>query len=231
VASGAGGKGGAIRRDLPNVGFHLDPSAKDAPPALQNGSGKGPTPVTEFLKRAQTKAGDGASLRGVINAAELEKVPMDDAKGDRLLLSLQEARNRFHAYSEAQREMKAGNFGGVQKGKLGVDLSLDTYGLRNQVRLTQSAQRWLGTRNALEVGGVWIDEAYEAKMKTVTVKAAGEAYFRILERHPSVRNIFSMGNYLVWVTPSGTALVVDATTGAETLPDADIDALFVAAKK
>jgi hypothetical protein len=79
--------------------------------------------------------------------------------------------------------------------------------------------------------GVWIDEAYEAKMKTVTVKATRDAYFRILERHPSVRNVFSMGNHLVWVTPSGTALVIDTSTGAETMPDADIDALFTVAKK
>jgi Ca-activated chloride channel family protein len=226
----AGGAGGKVRKDLPNVGFHLNPASKEAPPALQKAGGA-PIPVTEFLKRAQSKAGDGASTRGAVNAAELERVPMGDAKGDKVLLALHQTRDRLHAYNEAQREMKAGNFDAVKGGKLGVDLSLDTSGLRNQCRLTQSAQRWLGTRNALEVGGVWIDEAYEAKMKTVTVKATSEAYFRILERHPSVRNVFSMGNHLVWVTPSGTALVIDTSTGAETMPDADIDALFTVAKK
>jgi Ca-activated chloride channel family protein len=229
AAGGSGGADGKIRKDLPNVGFHLDPSSKAAPPALQNGAAA-PLPVTEFLKRAQSKAGDGAATRGSLNEAELGRVPMGEAKGDKVLLALQESRDRLFAYKEAQRELKAGNYAGVQGGKLGVDLSLATSGLRNQTRLTQCAQRWLGTRNALEVGGVWIDEAYEAKMKTVTVKAAGEAYFRILERHPSVRNVFSLGNHLVWVTPSGTALVIDAGNGAETMPDADIDALFVAKK-
>jgi Ca-activated chloride channel family protein len=229
AGGGAGGPG--VRRDLPNVGFFLNPGTKGTPPALNGKDGKSKIPVTEFLKKAQTKAGDGAEFRGAINAAELERVPMDDAKGDNVLRSLQQARERWTNYQNAQKEIKLGNVTNVQGGKLGVDLSLDTNGMRNQVRLVQTAQRWLGTRNALEVGGVWIDEAYEAKMKTVTVKATSEAYFRILERHPSVRNVFSMGNHLVWVTPSGTALVIDTSTGAETMPDADIDALFTVAKK
>ena len=44
-----------------------------------------------------------------------------------------------------------------------------------------------------------------------------------------MRDVLRLGNHLVFVTPSGTALVIDTTDGVETLPDADIDALFVAA--
>jgi len=40
-----------------------------------------------------------------------------------------------------------------------------------------------------------------------------------------------MGNHLVWVTPSNTALVLDQSHGQEEMSDADIDRLFVAAKK
>jgi hypothetical protein len=34
----------------------------------------------------------------------------------------------------------------------------------------------------------------------------------------------------VWITPSGTALVIDTTDGKEKLADAEIDKLFVAPK-
>ena len=216
---------------VPNVGFHLNPAAKDAPPALQNEGGKGPVPVADFLKKAQKKAGEGAKTRGDFTAAGLDKVPTGEANGDKVVLSLQQARDRWNSYQMYSKEVRQGNLGGVQGGKLGVDLSCDNSCLRTQERLTQNAQRWLGTRNALEVGGVWIDESYEASMKTVSVKAASEAYFRILERHPNMRKVFAISNHLVWVSPSGTALVVDANSGVETMTDAEIDAIFTASKK
>src|SRR5207237_1015230 len=102
--------------------------------------------------------------------------------------------------------------------------------LRNQARLTQTAQRQVAGRNCIEIGGVWIDEDFEPKMKTVTVKAMSAAYFRILERQPQVKEVFQLGNHLVWVAPNGSALVIDSGDGVETLPDADIDQLFVSKK-
>jgi Ca-activated chloride channel family protein len=43
--------------------------------------------------------------------------------------------------------------------------------------------------------------------------------------------VFRIGNYLVWVTPNGTALVLDASNGQEQLADDVIDKLFVARSK
>ena len=43
-----------------------------------------------------------------------------------------------------------------------------------------------------------------------------------------MREVFGLGNYLVWVTPSGTALIVDQNDGRTEMPDADIDRLFAA---
>ena len=83
----------------------------------------------------------------------------------------------------------------------------------------------------MEIGGLWIDEAFDAKMPTVTVKAMSKAYFRILERQPKMRDVFRLGNYIVWVAPSGTALVVDRNNGQEEMADADIDRLFVSGEK
>jgi Ca-activated chloride channel family protein len=91
--------------------------------------------------------------------------------------------------------------------------------------------RRVGQRNCLDIGGVWIDEAFSADLKTVAVKAMSKAYFRILEKHPQVKAVYALGNHVVWVTPSGRALVIDTTAGREELPDAEIDALFTVAKK
>ncbi len=61
---------------------------------------------------------------------------------------------------------------GVQAGKLGVDLSVQMQNLRNQTRLEQTALRNVYGRNCLEVGGVWIDEGFDAKMKTARRQGA-----------------------------------------------------------
>src|SRR5207248_383623 len=79
-------------------------------------------------------------------------------------------------------------------------------------------------RNCLEVGGVWIDDGFEASMATVVVKAQSPAYFRLLERQPRVKDLYRLGNHLLWVTPSRQALVVDTTEGKSELTDAEIDA-------
>jgi Ca-activated chloride channel family protein len=123
-----------------------------------------------------------------------------------------------------------GDKSAYQAGKLGVDLACASNQLRCQDRLTLTANRTACGRNCLEVGGVWIDDTFKAEMKSVVVKAQGEAYFRILEKQPTMKDVYRLGNHLVWVTPSGTALVIDRENGADTLADADIDALFAAKK-
>jgi len=51
----------------------------------------------------------------------------------------------------------------------------------------------------------------------------------LLERHPELKEVFQLGKQVVWVTPSGCALVI-ADKGAETMTDSAIDALFRAKK-
>ena len=58
------------------------------------------------------------------------------------------------------------------------------------------------------------------------MKAQSAAYFRLLEKQPGLKEVFRLGNRLVWITPSGTALVVDPSQGEEKLSDAAIAALF-----
>jgi Ca-activated chloride channel family protein len=52
----------------------------------------------------------------------------------------------------------------------------------------------------------------------------------MLERQPKVKEVFQLGNHLVWVTPSGDNLVIDTEGGKEKLSDEEIDKLFVAKK-
>jgi Ca-activated chloride channel family protein len=41
-----------------------------------------------------------------------------------------------------------------------------------------------------------------------------------------MKDVYRLGNYVVWTAPSGQALVIDVNDGKEKLDDAEIDALF-----
>ena len=78
--------------------------------------------------------------------------------------------------------------------------------LRNETRLQRTASRNVQSRNVVDVGGIWIDDGFDPKMETVTVKALSKAYFRLLELHPyDVPEIVAwpvaegLPDYLNWV--------------------------------
>jgi Ca-activated chloride channel family protein len=186
-------------------------------------------PVYEFAKENQAKPGELAQQRDKLTEAELRKAG-DDKAGKDVTRALSEAKAKKEAYDQANLAFRQGAFAATQREKLGVDLSLQTANLRNQARLEYTAQRNVQGRNCLELGGVWIDEGFDPKLKAVVVKAQSNAYFRMLERQPKVKEVFQLGNYVVWVTPSGAVLVIDGQHGKEELSDKEIDALFVAKK-
>jgi Ca-activated chloride channel family protein len=80
----------------------------------------------------------------------------------------------------------------------------------------------------MECGGVWIDEGFTPKTEAVTIKAQSNAYFKLLQQKPELKDVFRLGNHLVWVAPSGTALVVDMSDGKTEIDDKEIDKLFAA---
>jgi Ca-activated chloride channel family protein len=246
VAFRLGGGGGA--GNGPRGGF--------VPPGLAPASGATNAPakkVTDFLKEAGKgePGGDGkdssklGSVRGKLESERLEKTTAPrptsadpssrpvapespDTKAE--VAALREAKNQLKTLDEARKSLLLSRLEDVQAGQLGVNLSVQGDKLRRQSRLTPSAVRRIGEHVCLEVGGVWIDEGFKAKMATITVKAMSKAYFRILEKHPEVRDVFRLGNHLVWVTPSNTALVIDTSDGREDMSDADIDRLFTSKK-
>ena len=114
----------------------------------------------------------------------------------------------------------------AQTGTEGVNLALVLDDLRNGDRIAHAATKSASGRTCVEVNGAWIDNGFDAKMTTLKVKALSAAYFRILERHPEMKDVFRLGNRVVWVAPNGTALIIDAD-GKETMSDNEIDKLFV----
>lgn len=235
-------------------GFGGLPGGPGAPPGLNPGSGFGgggfggggggggarPGSVDEYAKKvaeaaakegkADGKPGDGlASGRGDVQdkllKAELEKMkPEDRAKA--LGKALEDAQRNTQNLKDADKNYKGGKLADNQRGTLGVDLAQSSNSLRTQERLTLAANRQVQGRNCVEVGGVWIDDEYTAKTKTLTVKAQSDAYFALLAKHPDLKEVFLLGNHTVWIAPSGTALIIDAGSGQEKLDDKEIEALF-----
>lgn len=113
-----------------------------------------------------------------------------------------------------------------QTGKAGVDLAVQLNEMRTQSQVGPKLLRQAAGRTCVDLGGLWADQGFDSAMKQVKVKAMSSAYFRLLERHPELKEVFQLGKRVVWVTPSGQALII-ADQGEETMTDQAIDALFV----
>lgn len=229
-ASGPGGGfggGGAAKPE----GLARGPAADPARGIPAQSAAK----VIEFARANQAMPGDVAKGRGGYFdkrvAEELDKESKGDGKNGARFKALQELGDQKKAYDQAKDALAQNRWRDTQAGKLGVDLSCAANNLRGQDRVMATAQRQCNSRNCVELGGVWIDDGFDPKMPTCIVKAQSEAYFRILERQPKMKDVFLLGNHLVWVTPNNTALVIDSDDGKDKLSDEEIDKLFVAAKK
>jgi Ca-activated chloride channel family protein len=182
--------------------------------------------VTDFAKENQTKPGELADNRGKSEDQKLAKLPQS-GKGLQGAEKAQfEAKGAKEAFDQAKLSFARNQQRQLQVDRLGVEYSMACNSLKWQSRQQQTALKRVANRNCMEIGGVWIDDGYDPKMQTVTVKAMSDAYFRILERHAQVKEVFQLGNHLLWITPNGTALVIDTSDGVEKLEDVEIDKLF-----
>ena len=223
---------------VPVVTGHQPQPKYDAPALAPAGAAGKPQAVGEFAKdlAKQSKAEPGQGIGGSRGAVQdrvleerLKELPADQKAGA-VADTLKRAQSESKALDEANRNYRSDKLAQNQSGRLGVDLAVASNALRGQARLTQTANKQLLGRNCVEFGGVWIDDRFTDKTKTLAVKAQSEAYFRILEKQPTMKDVFLVGNHLVWIAPNGTALIVDASEGTEKLEDREIDALFVAGK-
>jgi Ca-activated chloride channel family protein len=218
---GFGGFGGGAGAGLGRAGGMMPPGLAPAKPGAPAKS------VADYAKDVNRSAGTAAAARLKIEGKKLADLPA----GDKAPQVLAEAREKLNTYQLAQGALRARRQAEVQTGTLGVNLAVQMQNLCNQSRLENSAVCRVAGRNCLEVGGVWIDEGFGEKTATCNVKAQSDAYFRLLEKHPELKDVFRLGNHLVWVAPSGTALVIDAKNGKDKLSDEEIDKLFAAKKK
>jgi len=225
----------------------------DQRPLVLAPAGKAPLPLQQFLTDVNLTPENVDKVRAVVLAANLRDGadgkcccspdPIKRAQGicscckhidgkcPCAMRRAQGALDKQKAFEDCCAALRKGDLAGVQAGRLGVDLSVECAGLRGQCRVEPAAQRNLLGRDCIEIGGVWVDTGYDCKKtKTVAVKALSDAYFRLLEKQPELKEVFRLGNHLVWVTPSGTALLLDTVAGQEALTDAEIAALFPARK-
>jgi Ca-activated chloride channel family protein len=210
----------------------------DAPIVGGGGGGKGlmaPAALPDGLKVADFAKQVGGKEKLALERQSQEQKKFDKvaagAAGDEAAKAVRDAQKQVELLKEAKARIDRKDYGGVQNGQLGVHYSLQNNQLRNQTQVCKSAVRKAFNRTLLEIGGVWIDEGFDAKMKTVSVKAMSKAYFSLLERQPKLREVLSLGNHIIWVTPSGEVLLIDTADGLEELAAADIDRLFVPAAK
>jgi Ca-activated chloride channel family protein len=236
IPSGRPGPGGPLARRGVPAGLMPKAGAGNGGGGLGGGGAASkPVPVEEFARKP---ADDRAKARGDLAEKEVKDAKKAEGKGTAASSAsdgngyyLRKAGDKKDAYDRARELLKRRDKEGVTTGKLGVDLALEVNNLRNMTRLERSAVRNVLGRNCMEVGGVWIDDAFTAKTPAVVVRAHSDAYFRILEKHPEIKRVYQLGNHLVWVAPSGKALVIDASNGKEKLTDAEIAALFAKATK
>ena len=231
---GGGGGGFANGRKLPGA---LAPA----------NAGEGQQKLEEFARRAQPESGQLAQTRNKYQDAEFDRFDASSSVsgkqsgrgpgvGTNALASnsssmkFKKARLAKQTWDRANGNFYSGKLIDNQIKQLGVDLSECTNELKCQSRLQATAIKNVANRNCMEVGGVWIDEKFTAKTKTLTVRAQSDAYFRILERHPQMKDVFQLGNHVVWISPSGIGLVIDTTDGDEKVADVEIDKLFVSKK-
>jgi Ca-activated chloride channel family protein len=216
-----------------------------APPALnQSGFGGGGRAeghsqerLEDFAKRLQKKEGELGNKRGAYQDETFARLPADRPDSDSNVAATrpaaQAAQERFadakrlkSTLDKARWNYEQGKLLENQVRKLGVDLSVSTKDLKNQSQIQATAIRRVAKRNCMEFGGVWIDEAFTERTPTLSIKAQSDAYFQILERQPQMKEVFQLGNHVVWITPNGTGLVIDTADGKDQMSDQEIDILF-----
>jgi Ca-activated chloride channel family protein len=224
---GFGGASGLVPPGLAGPGGSGTATAEAAKPVAQYAREQAEK-ASEGGKKGDIAGGRGGEQDRAIDEA-LKRLPADQ-RNAAYADALNRAKDGTKNYKEALSNLQAGRLRANQEGKLGVDLAETSNNLRGQQRLTISANQQVYGRNCVEVGGVWIDDRFDARTPTLVVKAQSDAYFALLEKHPKLKDVFRLGNHLVWVAPSGTALVIDVKEGKEKLTDAEVEALFTVKK-
>ena len=194
---------------------------------LPSSGGDGNRKVLEFARENQSRPGQLAEGRATAAEKAFEFAGIAGAPGAEQLKKAMDAKGDLDRAKDALRRRDQN---AVQGGKMGVDLSVQNQNFRDQITVSETAIKQISGRSMIEVGGVWIDEGFQKSMPTMVIQAQSDAYFRLLEKQPQLRKLFGLGNYLIWVTPGNTALVIDTQEGKNTISDKEIEQMFAPSK-
>src|SRR5262249_13590673 len=161
-AAGAGVNGGFGGGGFGFGGFNGGSLGVPAAGLMPKAPGGSVQNVTDYARTGNAAPGGQSSSRNNFEGTKYAAVPGEkpgQAEAERVLSMAKDKKEAFDQAVDALRKRETHN---VQAGKLGVDLSVQMNNLRNQTRLEYTAQRSVVGRNLLEVGGVWIDEGFDA---------------------------------------------------------------------
>ena len=211
----AGGEGRPAAPTSGGAGGPARPSP--APPAKT---------VDELLTRRE---GD---VKAAKELERLHDLPGEAARPDtdRLSDAERKARAVYKYLARGKKDMAE------ESGVSAMDLSKRLQQLKNadrsddgRGRAAQGAVRTVAGRRMVRYYGFWIDANWTAEQKRVTVKYAGDAYFKLLAAEPKLKDLFKLGTRLIIVMPSRVALVITEDDGKDVLTDAEIKSLLTPA--
>ena len=81
--------------------------------------------------------------------------------------------------------------------------------------LSRDAVRSVGARTFVSVAGIWVEQAYDGKVKAIKVKAFSEGYFELIKLAPNAKKILSLGDEVIFRL--GAKYVHVGPDGLETL--------------
>lgn len=180
--------------------------------------------VLEFARESQEAPGQILQRRNV----QVEQIlKQQEQAGGALGADARKKMDEISDLNRARTALLRNEKAEFQGGKLGVDLSVQNQNFKQHHLPANSPVQAFGGKNLVESGGVWVDEAFTPKMPVLIIKAQSEAYFQMLDAHPELAQLLSISNHLVWVGPSGKALVIDASQGSEKVSSQEIESLFL----
>jgi len=111
-----------------------------------------------------------------------------------------------------------------ESGERAVEVAKSISELKLAERAEGLAVKKVGERTFEYVQGFWVDRAYKAGMPTVEVQYLSEAYFKILEAEPQLKDVFVLGEKLVIVV--GRKALVIQNEGRARMTDKEVAELL-----
>ena len=83
----------------------------------------------------------------------------------------------------------------------------------------------VGERKFKVINGVWMDMSWKKDNKPLEVQYLSDAYFKLLEKDPSLKKVFALGERVLVVLDSGKAVLI-TEAGKDKMTDEELKILF-----